>query len=119
MHLVENDLLQEVQPDIMRRGTFAKSRIMVVATEKLDVVIVLVKVKSQIAAALGTLHHAGKNAWLFGDGGALAPCPGLQRLYLFPSAPINDGLMDIEEDRPVFLRFFNAAFHLAGLGIAL
>ena len=72
----------------------------------------------QIAAALGTLHHAGKNAWLLGDGGAFAPCPGFQRLYLFPSGPINDGLVNIEEDRPVFLRVFDPLFHLVGLGVA-
>ena len=27
--------------------------------------------------------------------------------------------MDIKEDRPVFFRVFNAAFHLVGLGISL
>ena len=53
-----------------------------------------------------------------GNGGALAPCPGFQRLYLFPSGPINDGLVNIEEDRPVFLRVFDPLFHLVGFGVA-
>ena len=92
---------------------------MVLATEKLDVMVILIKMEVQIATTLGTLHHAGKNAWLLGNGRALAPCPGFQRLYLFPSRPINDGLVNIEEDRPVFFRVFNAAFHLVGLGISL
>ena len=118
MHLVENDLLQEVQPDIVSGRAFTQPRIMVLATEKLDVVVILIKVEVQIAAALGTLHHAGKNAWLLGDGRALAPCPGFQRLYLFPSRPINDGLVNIEEDRPVFLRVFDPLFHLVGFGVA-
>ena len=118
MHLVENDLLQEVQPDIVGRRAFTQSRIMILATKKLDVVVVLIKMEVQIAAALGTLHHAGKNAWLLGNGRALAPCPGFQRLYLFPSRPINDGLVNIEEDRPVFFRVFDPLFHLVGFGVA-
>ncbi|EQE41362.1 hypothetical protein QEY_0554 [Clostridioides difficile CD165] len=118
MHLVENDLLQEVQPNIVGGRAFTQPRIMVLATEKLDVVVVLIKVEVQIAAALGTLHHAGKGAWLLGDGGALAPGSGLQRLYLFPSGPINNSLVNIEEDRPVFLRVFDPALHLVGFGVA-
>lgn len=93
MHLVENDLLQEVQPNIVGGRAFTQPRIMVLATEKLDVVVVLIKVEVQIAAALGTLHHAGKGAWLLGDGGALAPGSGLQRLYLVrPAAHVSNGL---------------------------
>ena len=91
---------------------------MVLATEKLDVMVILIKMEVQIAATLGTLHHAGKNAWLLGNGRALAPCPGFQRLYLFPSRPINNGLVNIEEDRPVFFRVFNPLFHLVGFGVA-
>ena len=91
---------------------------MVLATEKLDVMVILIKMEVQIATTLGTLHHAGKNAWLLGNGRALAPCPGFQRLYLFPSRPINDGLVNIEEDRPVFLRVFDPLFHLVGFGVA-
>ena len=60
MHLVENDLLQEVQPDIVSGRAFTQSRIMVLATEKLDVMVILIKMEVQIAATLGTLHHAGK-----------------------------------------------------------
>ena len=41
----------------------------------------------------------------------------MQALYLFPSHTINDGLVDIEKDRPVFLRVFNPALHLVGLGV--
>ena len=38
-------------------------------------------------------------------------------MHLFPSHTVNDGLMNIEEDRPVFLRIFNSALHLVGLGV--
>ena len=40
-------------------------------------------------------------------------------MHLFPSHTVNDGLMDIEEDCPVFFRVFNTALHLVGLGIGL
>ena len=43
----------------------------------------------------------------------------LERLHLFPSLAVNDGFMDIEEDRPVLLRIFNPALHLVGLGVGL
>ena len=91
---------------------------MVAATEKLDVVVALVKMEIQIAAALRAFQIATKDAGLLRDGRPSAP-GGLQALYLFPSHPVNDGLMDIEEDCPVFLRVFNPAFHFVGLGIGL
>jgi hypothetical protein len=102
----------------MCRGTFAKSRIMVVATEKPDVVIILVKVESQIATALGTFHNAGEHAGLLRNGCASA-ARGTQTLHLFPTDTVNDRLMDIKEDGPVFIRVFNTALHLIRLGIAL
>ena len=91
---------------------------MVVATEKLDVVIILVKVESQIATALGAFHNAGEHAGLLRNGCSSAACC-MQALHLFPTDTVNDRLMDIEESRPVFFRVFNAAFYLVGLGISL
>lgn len=116
MDLVEHDLFQEVQPNIVGRRTFAEPGIVVAATEKLDVVVALVKMEIQIAAALRAFQIATKDAGLLRDGRPSAP-GGLQALYLFPSHPVNDGLMDIEEDCPVFLRVFNPALHLVGLGV--
>ena len=49
---------------------------MVVAAKELDVVVALVEVEIQIAAALRAFQIAGKGAGLLGNGGALAPCPG-------------------------------------------
>ena len=91
---------------------------MVVATEKLDVVIILVKVESQIATALGAFHNAGEHAGLLRNGCSSAACC-MQALHLFPTDTVNDRIMDIEENRPVFFRVFNAAFYLVGLGISL
>ena len=89
---------------------------MVVAAKELDVVVALVEVEIQIAAALRAFQIAGKGAGLLGNGGPSAP-GGLQALHLFPTDTINDRLMDIEEDRPVFFRGFDPALHFVGLGI--
>ena len=74
---------------------------MVVAAKELDVVVILVKVESQVAPALRAFQIAAKGAGLLRDGRPPAPS-GLQALHLFPSHTVNDGLMDIEEDGPVF-----------------
>lgn len=89
---------------------------MVVAAEEFNIVVALVKVESQIAAALRAFQIAAKGAGLLCYGRPPAP-GGLQALHLFPSHTVNDGLMDIEEDCPVFLRVFNPALHLVGLGV--
>ena len=89
---------------------------MIVAAKELDVMVALVKVESQIAAALRAFQIAAKGAGLLCYGRPPAP-GGLQALHLFPSHTVNDGLMDIEEDCPVFLRVFNPALHLVGLGV--
>lgn len=91
---------------------------MVLAAKEFNIVVALVKMEIQIAATLRAFQIAGKDAGLLGNGGALAPCPGFYRLHLFPSWPVNDRLMDIEEDRPVFLRVLNPALHFIGFGIA-
>ena len=87
-------------------------------TEKLDVVVVLVEVKIEIAAALRAFQQAGEYAGCLRDRRLFAACPFLERLHLFPSLAVNDGLMDIEKYRPVFLRVFDPLFHLVGLGVA-
>ena len=116
MYLIEHDLLQEVQPDIVGRRAFAEPGIVVVAAKELDVVVALVEVESQIASALRAFQIAAKGAGLLCYGRPPAP-GGLQALHFFSSHTVNDGLMDIEEDCPVFFRVFNPALHLVGLGI--
>ena len=91
---------------------------MVVAAKELDVVVALVEVKSQIAAALRAFQIAAKGAGLLCYGRPPAP-GGLQALHLFPSHTVNDRVMDIEEDCPVFLRVFNPTLHLVGLRVGL
>lgn len=84
-------------------------------TEKLDVVVVLVEVEIEVAAALRAFQQTGEYAGLLRDRGLFAARPFLERLHLFPSLAVNNGLMDIEEDCPVFLRVLDPFFHLVGL----
>lgn len=79
-------------------------------TEKLDVVVVLVEVEIEVAAALRAFQQAREYAGLLRDRGLFAARPFLERLYLFPSLAVNDGFMDIEKDRPVFLWVFRSSF---------
>ena len=102
----------------MRFAALAITGVVILATEKLDVVVVLVEVEIEVAAALRAFQQAGEYAGCLRDRGLFAACPFLERLHLFPSLAVNDGLMDIEEDCPVFLRIFDPLFHLVGLGVA-
>ena len=67
-------------------------------TEKLDVVVVLVEVEIEVAAALRAFQQAREYAGLLRDRGLFAARPFLERLHLFPSLAVNDGFMDIEEE---------------------
>ena len=102
----------------MRFAALAITGVMILTTEKLDVVVVLVEVEIEVAAALRAFQQAREYAGLLRDRGLFAARPFLERLHLFPSLAVNDSLMDIEEDRPVFLRVFDPLFHLVGLGVA-
>ena len=79
----------------MRLAALAIAGVVILATEKLDVVVVLVEVEIEVAAALRAFQQAGKYAGLLRDRGLFAACPFLKRLHLFPSLAVNDGLMDI------------------------
>ena len=99
-------------------AALAIAGVVVLATEKLDVVVVLVEMEFEVAAALRTFQQAGEYAGFLRDRGLFAACPFLERLHLFPSLAVNDSFMDIEENSPVFLRVLDPLFHLVGLGVA-
>ena len=62
-------------------------------TEKLDVVVVLVEVEIEVAAALRAFQQAREYAGLLRDRGLFAARPFLERLHLFPSLAVNDSLL--------------------------
>ena len=82
----------------MRLAALAIAGVMILTTEKLDVVVVLVEVEIEVAAALRAFQQAREYAGLLRDRGLFAACPFLERLHLFPSLAVNDSLMDIEEE---------------------
>ena len=82
----------------MRLAALAIAGVVILATEKLDVVVVLVEVKIEVAAALRAFQQAREYAGLLRDRGLFAARPFLERLHLFPSLAVNDSLMDIEEE---------------------
>ena len=62
------------------------------------------KWKLRLPPHSGHFSRAGEYAGFLRDRGLFAACPFLERLHLFPSLAVNDSFMDIEKDRPVFLR---------------
>ena len=99
----------------MRLAALAIAGVMILATEKLDVVVVLVEVEIEVAAALRAFQQAREYAGFLRDRGLFAARPFLERLNLFPSLAVNDSFMDIEENSQVFLRVLDPLFHLVGL----
>lgn len=82
----------------MSFGASTKPEVVVLTAKKLDVVIALVKVEIEIAATFRAFQQAGERARFLGDSG----CP-FHALNLFLGGPVNDSLVDVEEDRPVGL----------------
>ena len=80
----------------MRLAALAIARVVILATEKLDVVVVLVEVEIEVTAAPRAFQQAGEYAGLLYDRRLFAAHPFLERLHLFQSLAVNDGLMDIE-----------------------
>lgn len=119
VYLIQHHPLQKFQPDIVGLGALAQAGIVVLAAKEFNIVVALVEVEIEVAAALRAFQNAGKGAGLLGDGGPPPACPLFHALYLFPSGPVYNGLVDVEEDRPVLLRVFNPLFHLVGLGVGL
>ena len=117
VHLVQHHPLQKFQPDIMGLGALAQAGIVILATEKLNVVVALVEVEIEVSAALWAFQIAGKHAGRLGDSGPPPAGPLFHALHLFPGGPVNDGLVDVEEDRPVLLRVLDPLLHLVGLGV--
>ena len=69
-------------------------------------------VVASVTAVPRAFQQAGEYAGLLYDRRLFAACPFWERLHLFPNLAVNDSLMDIEEDRPVFLRVFDPLLHL-------
>lgn len=116
--LTKHHLLQEIHTDIMRRGTSASVALIVGAVKILDIRIALIEMEVEIAAAIGAYQEAGEHIAFPVVGSALADFPPLL-LDLFPYGTINDRLMHILENDPVFTVILDPLFVLVGFGIGL
>ena len=76
---------------------------MVLTAKEFNVVVFLIEMEVEVAATLWAFQPPGEHARLLGNSRLFSPCAFLQSLYLFPSGPVNDPLVDIEKDGPVFL----------------
>ena len=103
----------------MGLGAGAKPGIVVLTAKELDGVVALVKVEVEVAAALRAFQQAAKDTRLLGDGRPPTAGPLVHTLDFLPGGSVHNGLVDIQEDGPVFLRVFNAAFHLERFGVGL
>ncbi len=117
VNLSQNYLFQKVQPDIMGRAAFPKSRVVILTAEKLDLMVLLIEVKIEIAATLGAFQQSIENAGFLTDRWLFASCSRNELLHLFPCFPVNDCLMDIEKDCFVLLWVLDPLLHLVGLRI--
>ena len=67
----------------MRFAALAIAGVVILTTEKLDVVVVLVEVEIEVAAALRAFQQTGEYAGFLRDRGLFAARPFLERLNLF------------------------------------
>ena len=117
VYLVQHHPLQKLQPNVMGLGALTEAGIMVLTAKEFDVVVALIEVEIEIADALRAFQIAGKHAGFLGDSGPPPASLLFHALYLFPGGPVNDGLMDVEEDRPVLLRVLDPLLHIVGLEV--
>ena len=80
---------------------------MILAAKELDVMVGLAEMEIEVSAALRAFQPPSKFVGFIADGRCLAAGSDFQSLYLFPSSPVNDCLVNIQEHGPVLFRVFN------------
>lgn len=90
----------------MGRGASAAVALIIGTVEISDFRVSLIEMEMQVVSAIGTDQQAGKHILLALVGSALADfTPFL--LNLLPHGAVNDRLMDIRENHPIFTVIFN------------
>ena len=113
------DLFYRICPDIMARLAGASVFFLVVgAYEEVNVFVDGIGVIPQLPSAVGTIQQIRKDV-LFGVLRLWRPSLRFcnQLLYALKSIPVNERLMNILEDRPVFYGISQPGFVLEGLGV--
>ena len=102
----------------MRGGTGPPVALVVGAVELFDLRVALVEMEVEVVAAVRTDQKAGKHMLLALMSATLADLPP-PFLDFLPGGPVNDGLMHIFENGPIFAVIFNAALIFVGFGVGL
>ena len=98
----------------MGRGAGAAVALIVGAVEISDLRVSLIEMEMQVVSAIGTDQQTGKHILFALVGAALADfTPFL--LNLLPHGAVNDRLMDILENHPIFTVIFDPLLVLVGL----
>ena len=102
----------------MGRGASAAVALIIGTVEISDLRVSLIEVEMQVVPAIGTDQQAGKHILLALVGSALADfAPFL--LNLLPHGAINNRLMDIFENHPIFTVVFDSLLIFVRLGVGL
>lgn len=102
----------------MGRGASAAVALIIGTVEISDLRVSLIEVEMQVVSAIGTDQQAGKHILLALVGSALADfAPFL--LNLLPHGAINNRLMDIFENHPIFTVVFDSLLIFVRLGVGL
>ena len=94
----------------------AAHSLVVRATEKANAWVLLIEIEPKLMPAISAIKKARENAFLLVLvlwRSALSLFHKL--LHLLPRVTVNDRLVNVLEDRPIFLRVLNASFITEGL----
>ena len=114
----KHHLFQKIYSDIVGRSTAPTVALIVGAVEILDLRVALIEMEVKIASAVSTDQKAGKHIVLAFVGAALADFSPLL-LHLLKYGPLDDRLVDVLEDDPIFTVILQPLFVLVGFRIGL
>lgn len=98
----------------MGRGAGAAVAFIIGTVEISDLRVSLIEMEMQVVSAIGTDQQTGKHILFAFIGTALADFASFL-LNLFPHGTVNDRLMDILENYPIFTVIFDPLLVLVGL----
>ena len=102
----------------MGRGAGAAVAFIIGTVEISDLRVPLIEMKMQVVSAIGTDQQTGKYILFALVGAALADFPPFL-LNLLPHGAVNDRLMDIFENHPIFTIVFDPLLIFVRLGVGL
>ena len=117
-YLAKHNLFQKIHSDIVGGSTAPTVALIVGAVEILDLRVTLIEVEVKIAAAVGTDQQTREHVVLAFVGATLADFSPLL-LHLLKYGPLDNRLVDVLEDDPIFTLILQPLFVLVGFRIGL